>query len=51
MAPPRDWEAIASEGANSLAVDWNNTKGKKFSMYSDLASWGREQKLFNSLRD
>ena len=28
MAPPMDWEAIASEGAERLAVDWNNTKGK-----------------------
>ena len=28
MTPPMDWEAIASEGANRLAAEWNNTKGK-----------------------
>lgn len=27
MAPPMDWEAIASEGAARLAVQWNNTQG------------------------
>lgn len=28
MAPPMDWEAIASEGAERLALEWNSTKGK-----------------------
>ena len=28
MAPPMDWEAIATEGAEKLAVQWNSTEGK-----------------------
>lgn len=27
MAPPMDWEAIATEGAARIAQQWNNSEG------------------------